>query len=552
MVKRTLSAFVSALVVLSIFLTACGSKDAPPAGPSATPSPAAAGKTATPAPSTGGTQGGVFKRLGADPPTLDPHLTGDTTSAMYVVEIFSGLVTITPDLKLEPDVAERWEVNKDNTVYTFFLRKNAKFHDGRQVTAQDVKYSLERATDPKLFSPFADTYLGEIMGARDRIQGKANELSGVKVIDNSTIQITTKQPTAYFLAMLTYPTAFIVDKNNIEQMSRNWTKQPNGTGPFKLKSYRIGDQLVLERNPNFYKEPAKLDQVVYLLRGGSPMAMYENNEIDLTGVGLADLDRVRDVKDPLHKDVVSVPPGFDISYIGFNASVAPFDDVKFRQALNYAVNKKLIADQVLANLVVPADSILPPGFPGYSGKIQPLAFNAQKAKQLLSESKYANNIPRIVLTVPGTGGGLGLDLEVIIEMWKQTLGVNVEMQQVEWATFLQDLNARKFQMFAGLGWQADYPDPHNFLDVLFNSQSELNHNGYANSEVDKLLVAARTEPDFNKRAVLYQQAEQMVINDAVWVPLWFSSEAVLLVKSNVHGFKVSPLIVPNLRAVWKD
>lgn len=544
-------------LIVALFLVSCGEKATPAAAPQASQETGAA---AAPAPTTqpGAASvpqatakvGGTFRRLWSDPPTLDPHLTSDTTSAGLVVEIFSGLVTITPDLKLAPDMAERWEISPDKKTYTFYLRKDAKFHDGKPVTARDFKFSFERAADPRLLSPVADTYLGDIVGVKDKLEGRTTEVRGVRVIDEQTLQITIDGPKTYFLAKLTYPTGFVVDREDVER--RNWTSQPNGTGPFKVKEYRIGEILVLERNDLFYREKAKLDRVELILSGGSPMAMYENDEIHITGVGLADLDRVQNPSEPLNKDLRRSPPGFDITYIGFNVAVPPFDDPKVRQALNYAINKELLASQVLANLVIPAYGILPPGFPGYTGQVQGLKFDAETAKRLLAESKYGAKLPRIILTVPGTGGGLGLDLEVITEMWKQVLGVEVEIQQVEWATFLQDLNKKRLQMFSGLGWQADYPDPEDFLDVLFHSKSEINHGAYANPEADRLLEQARTEQDWNRRVDLYQQAEQLILNDAAWVPLWFSSEALVLVKPYVKGYELTPMIVPKLSTVWID
>ena len=163
----------------------------------------------------------------------------------------------------------------------------------------------------------------------------------------------------------------------------------------------------------------------------------------------------------------------------------------FRQALSYAVDKELIANEVLSELVTPAYGILPPGFPGYNPDLVGLEYNPELARQLLSESKYpdAETRPRIVVTVPGTGGSIGLDMEVVIEMWRQELGVEVEIQQVEWATYLQDLNQNKFQAYGGSGWQADYPDPQDFLDILFHTDSAINHTNYSNPELDAILGA---------------------------------------------------------------
>ncbi|MDP2953485.1 MAG: peptide ABC transporter substrate-binding protein, partial [Chloroflexota bacterium] len=440
----------------------------------------------------------------------------------------------------------------DGKTFTFYLRKGAKFHDGvKEVTAQDFKYSMERAANPKTESSVAELYLGDIVGVKEVLEGKATEISGIKVLDKYTLQINIDAPKAYFLAKLTYSTAFVVDKANVESDPKNWASHPNATGPFKLKEFKPGERLILERNDNFYRGVAKLAQVRFILSGGTAMAMYENSEIDLTGIGLADLDRVRDPKDPLSKELVTGPPSFDVSYIGFNTRKPPFDDVLVRQAFSLAVDKDLINRNVLSNLEVPAYGILPPGFPGYNADIKGLRYDPQRAKELIAQSKYksAASFPRIIVTMPGTGGSPRLDLEAIMEMWKQNLGVKVELQQVEWATFLQDLNQRKFQVFA-LGWVADYPDPHDFLDILFHSKSVINHTGYSNPEVDRLLEEARSEPDVSKRLSLYQKAEETIVNDAPWLLLWFSGDRFVLIKPYVKGYAMVPLIIPRLKEVY--
>ncbi len=495
--------------------------------------------------------GGTLRRLWADPPTLDPHLVTDTTSAGLVVEIFSGLVALNTDLQLVPDIAERWEVNDDSTVYTFYLRENAKFHDGTPITANDFKWSIERSAHPDTASPVADTYLADIVGLEAVLEGESTDISGIKVIDEHTLQIEIDAPKAYFLAKLTYPTAYVLDRGNVEAGGRNWADTPNGSGPFKLREYRIGERIILERNEYYYREPAKLDSVAMNLAGGQSMAMYENDEIDITGVGLFDLDRVLDPNEELNKELVVAPPDFSVSYVGFNTSEPPFDDPKFRQALNHAVDKKLIAEEVLSKLVEPAYGILPPGFPGYNPELTGLEFNPELAGQLLAESKYADpdTRPRIVITVPGTGGTIGLDLEVVIEMWKVNLGVEVEIQQVEWATYLQDLNQQKFQAFAGLGWEADYPDPQDFLDILFHTESSLNHGKFSNPTLDAILEEARTEPDVNKRVELYHEAERIIVEDAAWLPLWYAGERFVLIKDYVDDYRVTPMIIPKLKHV---
>lgn len=507
----------------------------------------------TPGPENPAPGGGVFRRLWADPPTLDPHLTGDTTSAGVVVEIFSGLVAIDTDLQLVPDIAESWTIDDTGTVYTFTLRDNVTFHNGDKVTAHDFKWSIERAASPSLASHLADTYLNDIIGASDYIEGNVASIEGVTVIDDKTLQIAIDAPKAYFLAKLSYPTAYVLHRDAVESGGRNWwVSNAVGTGPFELKEYRIGERIVLERFDEYYREPRPdVDAINMNLAGGQSMAMYENDEIDVTGVGLFDLDRVLDPDEPLNRELVVAPPGFSVSYIGMNASTPPFDDANFRRALNHSIDKDLIANEVLAELVKPAYSILPPGFPGYTEDIQGLEYDPDLAREYLAQSKYADpeTRPRIVITVPGTGGTIGLDLEVIIEMWKQELGIEVEIQQVEWATYLEDLDDRKFQAYAGLGWSADYPDPQDFLDILFHTESGMNHGSYSNTDVDALLEEARTIQDVVRRVELYNQAEQLIVDDAAWVPTWFTGEQYALVKPYINGYRLTPMTVPKLQEI---
>lgn len=501
-------------------------------------------------------QGGVFNTLWSDPPTLDPHLVTDGTSYGIVIEIYSGLVRLgaNPSNPFEPDLAESWSVLEDGKVYEFKLRNGLVFSNGDPVTAQDFKWSFERAAHPDTASTVAEEFLGDIVGIQDIVDGKATTAEGIEVVDERTLRITIDAPKAYFIAKLTYPTAFVLNKNNVESLGRNWVDEPVSTGPFTLKEYRIGQRIRLARNDNFWDRAAYLDEVVFNLAGGVAMAMYENDEIDVTGVGLADLERVQDPTEDLNKDLVEVPPNFAVSYVGFNIDEPPFDDANFRQALNHAVDKQLIADQVFSNLVKPAYGIIPPGFPGFSAEIKGLEFDPELAQDLLNQSAYADpdTRPRIILTVPGTGGSPGLTTEVVADMWRQNLGIEIEIQQVEWATYIQDLHRGRLQAWSGLSWQADYPDPQTFIDVLFRSNSAINYGGYANSQVDAYVVAAQTEQDATKRVELYNDAEQLVVSEAAWLPLWWGVDSKALVKPWVHDYQFSSLTIAKFKDVWLD
>jgi len=498
-------------------------------------------------------EGGRFVRLYVDPPTLDPHLTTDATSAQVIVEVFGGLVTIDKNLDVVPDLAESWGISADGRVYTFRIRPDAVFHDGKPVTAEDVRWSLERVTDPLTEAPNVDQYLGDIVGVDAKLAGDVLEISGVRVINERTIEITIDAPKSFFLAKMTYPTAFVLDRENIEANPKNWFRKPNGTGPFNITEYKVGETLILSRHDAYHLGPAKVAEVEMILSGGTSMLMYENDEIDISGVGLADLDRLLDPSHSLNAELTRAAPSFSVQYIGLNVNEPPLDDVKVRQALNLAIDKREIATIVLGDQVVPAKGILPPGFPGFSESVSGYEFDPIKAKQLLLESKYGNdldNLPPITITTPGSfGANVSLDMEVVLAMWEKNLGISTEFQQTEFATFLKDLNKRRFQMF-DIGWIADYPDPENFLDILFYSDSSNNHTNYNNPEVDALLEKARVETDETLRFSIYNEVEQTILDDAPWIPLWYSGERYLLVKPNVHDYLLTPLIIPKLRHVY--
>ena len=498
-------------------------------------------------------EGGRFVRLYVDPPTLDPHLTTDATSAQVIVEVFGGLVTIDRNLNVVPDLAESWGISADGRVYTFRIRPDAVFHDGKPVTAEDVRWSLERATDPLTEAPNVDQYLGDIVGVDAKLAGDVLEISGVRVINERTIEITIDASKSFFLAKMTYPTAFVLDRENIEANPKNWFRKPNGTGPFKMTEYKVGETLILSRHDAYHLGPAKVAEVEMILSGGTSMLMYENDEIDIAGVGLADLDRLLEPSHSLNAELTRAAPSFSVQYIGLNVNEPPLDDVKVRQALNLAIDKREIATIVLGDQVVPAKGILPPGFPGFSESVSGYKFDPIKAKQLLLESKYGNdldNLPPITITTPGSfGANVSLDMEVVLAMWEKNLGITTEFQQTEFATFLKDLNKRRFQMF-DIGWIADYPDPENFLDILFYSDSSNNHTNYNNPEVDALLEKARVETDETLRFSIYNEVEQTILDDAPWIPLWYSGERYLLVKPNVHDYLLTPLIIPKLRHVY--
>ncbi len=470
--------------------------------------------------------------------TLDPALSrqgaGGITGA-----IFSGLVKLDTDLQVVPDMAESWEVSDDGTVFTFTLKDNVQFHDGRAVTAADVKYSWERALHPDLESPVAFTYLGDIVGAKAVTDGGPETLEGVEVLDDRTLRVTIRDSFSYFLSKLTYPTSFVVDRANVET-GENWTDTPNGTGAFKLKVWQKDQLLILERNEDWYDGAPALAHVVYRIFAGNPMQMYETGEIDLTSIYVNNIDRARDPANALNNDLIE---GTELctSYLGFNVSHPPFNDPKVRQALALAMEADKQLEVTYKGLAARAAGFVPPGMFAHNKRAAPSRFDLETAQQLLKESRYggAVNLPPITSYARD---------DAIHWAWREHLGLEVEAVSVfEFSDFLERLDNEEYGVFTA-GWCADYPDPQNFLHVLFHSESAENRFGYEDVDLDAVLEDAAVEPDPDRRAGLYQLAEQMVLDNWVAVPLRHNN-SYMLVRPYVKGFELTPIGVPQLQNI---
>ncbi|MBI2328436.1 MAG: peptide ABC transporter substrate-binding protein, partial [Chloroflexi bacterium] len=481
------------------------------------------------------------------PHTLDPAVSGEARSHQYIMQLFGGLVRLDDNLQPAPDIAREWRVSNDGRTYTFYLRRDVRFHNGREVKARDFKYSWERASDPATGSLTASTYLGDIVGVREALAGGNREIGGIKVINDYTLEVTIDAPKSYFLSKLTYPTAFVVDRANVES-GREWWRRPNGSGPFRLREGDDNSRLVLERNEIYYGKRAEVDSVVFQILSGVPMNLYETGKIDITDVYIDYIDKVTDKAGPFYRELIIVPE-LSFHYIGFNATKPPFDDVNIRRAFSQAIDKDKLVSLVVRNMAQPADGILPPGMPGFNEDLPGLNYDVAEARQLIRESRYGDvsKLPPITITTSGWGGLISQELEAIIHQWRQNLGVEVTVRQLEPSRFFYNLKEEKDEMFE-IGWIADYPHPQNFLDILFHSGSDSNYGEYSNPEVDALLDRAGVEPDSKLSLALYQQAEQKLVEDAASLPLWFG-ENYILVKPYVSGYNLNPMGLARLNEV---
>ncbi len=499
-------------------------------------------------------EAGEFRIARGEPINLDPAQITDVDSAVIAVEVFGGLLVLNRDLAIAPDIAESVPAgveNPDGTVtYTFTIRRNATFHDGKRITAQDFKWSLERHAHPETLSPTAPDFLGDILGASEYVRGRADEIVGIEVIDDLTLSITIVRQTPVFLYKLTYPTAFVVDREQVEEDPERWALAPNGSGPFRLTEWTLGEGLVLERFDDYHLEPAKVEKVTIRFAGGS-LEQFENDEVDQAFVGVNDIERVRDPASDLNEYYVTRTE-LSIFYLAFNVSQPPFDDPLVRQALAHAIDKTTIQEEVLTGLLRTAHQIIPPGLAAHDNEYRGIVFDPELAAEMLAESRYAGTplLEEIRLTIPGAGATPGPTIEAIQDMWRVHLGLEVEIQQVEFASFISELDRGLYGFFS-LGWSLDYPDPHNVIDYKFHSASLGNDVQLDDPEIDALLEEARYSLDQERRTAIYTDVDKRLVESAIWIPLYYSV-ANEVVKPYVRGYEPSRMVIPVLRYVSID
>ena len=480
---------------------------------------------------------------------LDPALTR-AGAGKFAGLLFSGLVRLTPQMEIAPDLAESWTVSEDGTVYTFTLRKDLAFQNGRPLAAADVKYSWERAADPQTGSTTAATYLGDIQGVKEKLAGKADEISGVRVVDPWTLAVTLDGPKPYFLGKLSFPVSFVVDREAVEDKAGNWPFKPNASGPFTLREFDQGRALIFERNPNYYR-PSRLAYIAYLSLGaGSPLNFYEGGEIDLTDwfskEDVATITR----ETYTHSSEVQSTTSLCTSLIQLNNSLPPMDDPNVRKALALAIDQQRLVDQFYGKEAIPAQTILPPGMPGFSTDLAAGAFDPKAAKAALAASSYAGKLPEIVLTYQGYADAGHEYIDALVAMWQKNLGIKVTVQYVDPAVFDKTIREAHGQMVF-YSWCANYPDPENFLDLLYHSGGEFNVSGYANPAVDALLEQARVESEPDLRLDLYKKVESMLLADFAAIPLDHEVRFALI-RPGVQGFTLAPIDTRILDLMWLE
>jgi oligopeptide transport system substrate-binding protein len=487
--------------------------------------------------------------LGYDPlpEDLDPAL-AQTSPGDYIGLLYSGLVRLTSDMQVVGDLAESWTTSADGLVYTFTLRSGLSFQDGSPLTADDVKYSWERAADAATDSPTALTYLGDIVGFKAMHDRLATDVSGIEVIDDVTLQVTLENPVQSFLGKLTYPTSFVIDQASVEARPELWMYHPNASGPYGLKEREAYEWLIFERNEMYY-QPALIPYVIYQTDApGTDLSYYQSGEADIVNPSFTD---TREIQDPAHAlhDQLLMGSEMCTRFIMLNNTMQPMEDANVRKALSLAINKDYMVEQFLDNMYPRADGILPPGMPGFA-EVNAPTYDPQAAKEALAASSYAGKMPTLTLSISGYAGDTNDWADALIQMWRDVLGIEVQIEYLDPLEFTQAAHDGHGQMVI-FGWCADYPDPSNFLDILFHTDSDLNVSGYTNPSADELLDQARIEPDQSTRLDLYNQVESKLLDDYATIPINHTT-AYVLVNPRVKGFLVTPIGVKLIPYLWLE
>ncbi|WP_270221002.1 oligopeptide ABC transporter substrate-binding protein OppA [Kosakonia cowanii] len=484
----------------------------------------------------------LVRNNGAEVQSLDPHKIEGVPESNVSRDLFEGLLISDVEGHPTAGVAEKWE-NKDFKVWTFHLRKNAKWSDGTPVTAHDFVYSWQRLADPKTASPYA-SYLqyGHIANIDDVIAGKkpTSEL-GVKAIDDNTFEVTLSEPVPYFYKLLVHPSVSAVPKAAIEKFGDKWTQPANivTNGAYKLKDWVVNERIVLERNTNYWdNDKTVINQVTYLPISAevTDVNRYRSGEIDMTYNNMP-IELFQKLKKEIPKEV-HVDPYLCTYYYEINNQKAPFTDVRVRTALKLALDRDIIVNKVKNQGDLPAYSYTPPYTDG-AKLTEPAWFkmtqeqrNAE-AKKLLAEAGYTADKPLSFSLLYNTSD-LHKKLAIAVaSIWKKNLGANVKLENQEWKTFLDTRHQGTFDV-ARAGWCADYNEPTSFLNTMLSDSSN-NTAHYKSPAFDKLIGDTLKVTDEAQRAELYSKAEQQLDKDSAIVPVYYYVNA-RLVKPWVGGY----------------
>jgi ABC-type transport system substrate-binding protein len=466
---------------------------------------------------------------GADPTSLDPALSNDVQSGEVVTLLFDNLVQFDPDAQLRPGLATRWEVDPGGAVYTFHLRTGATFHDGRPITARDVRASMLRALNPA--SKVGRQWpLFPIKGAREYAAGTARTVEGIAVPNDTTIIFTLTEPLNIFPKFLAMPVAAVVPTPT----PPGFDQAPVGSGPWKFVSWSHDDAIVLARNPTYWAGPPLADTLTVRIipEALTQGAEYETGNLSVVEIPFGETRRWEMAR----PEELQRRPALRDFYIAMNTTRGPLKDVRVRRALNLATDVQTLLRTQMAGRGVRAAGAIPPGILGYDSTRAPYPWDTAGARRLLAEAGYPHGfalqlwrskraeLARVAQSVQQDLGLLGIRVEILE---RDAPSVRATVRNGEADLYLGD-------------WYADYPDPENFSYPLFHSSNKGPGGNYAflsDSAVDAMIVRARSTPDTVEKARLSREIDARVFDLAPWIFLWFPTD-IWAVQPDVKGWRI--------------
>lgn len=488
----------------------------------------------------GGPRNTINVNLGNEPPTLDWSLATDSTSYTVLNNIMEGLTRFDENFLPEPNLAQSWEVSEDGLIYTFKIRDDVKWTDGQPLKAGDFEYSWKRLLNPATGGDYA-YFLYDIENAEEYNTGKIKDpdLVGVKALDDHTLQVRLKRKASYFPSLLSFMSTYPMRRDVVETYGIKWTEPENivTLGPYKLTEWKHHSDILLTSNPAYYGQQPRIERVSMIMNENtsSALALYESGELDYAdskSIPPLEVPRLKDLDD--FKETLM----FRGNYIAFNVKKPPFDNPLVRKAFAASIDRDSIIDLIQGGGIVNT-SWIPKDMLAYNPEIG-IDFDPEQAKKYLAEAGYpgGKGFPEVKFLWPDVSFNRTI-AEALQSMWKQYLGIEVELMNEEWKVYLSTINTNPPEIHRA-GWGADFPDPHNFM-TLFQCNAGNNRTGWCNEEYDSLVDQAAEETDLEKRKELYDKAQIILTEQDAPIAPFFNTLQQNLIKPYVKGLDPNPL-----------
>jgi oligopeptide transport system substrate-binding protein len=465
---------------------------------------------------------------GTEPQSLDPHIATGVPEHHIISALMEGLIHKDGEtLEPRPGVAESWDISDDGRVYTFFLRKNARWSNGDPHNAHDYVWSWWRALQPALGNLYAYMYF-PIANAKAYYEGEINDFNqvGVKALNDYTLQVTLTEPIPYFLQLLDHYSTYPVHRATVEkfgtadQRGTRWTYEGNivGNGAFQLKEWKINRRITVERNPYYWNaDNVKLNQVVFYPTENvtTEERMFRAGQLHYSGIPSDKIEVYKAANDPS----LRIQPYLGIYFYRLNVEQPHLKDKRVRRALGMTINRDLLVSQITKGGQIPAYAITPPGTMGYYPESD-LTFDPETAKQLLAEAGYPNgeDFPTTEILYNTSEGHRKIAV-ALQQMWKKHLNIDVTLLNQEWKVYLDTVSNRHYEI-ARAGWIGDYVDPNNFLD-MFLCNGGNNRTNWCNSDYDQLILEQVPKAtSHQQRLALFKQAEKLLLDEMPVIPIY--------------------------------